>query len=274
MDTWRKLSLKSTIDVSVKPIALLGLAVTLCLVLAPLGCVLILSFGRGQVFATNWAMTFTLEWYSKLPKEVEGDIWRNTLMLVLPVAVIGAIGGFVCALNWWIPARAYTLLALGFGVTALPSAAYAVAFVHCFRLLGLTTSSLFVLIAADVLWVLPFCTVIIMAGIGHIQENQVRAAIEMAGGKRRTVIRSVILPPVFPSFLSALLVALLLSTNEYVRSTYMSGATQLMSKYVYGRMSSGTDPTVYALTGVNLVFAFVVVLLAFVGNHFSKQLAR
>jgi ABC-type spermidine/putrescine transport system permease subunit II len=216
----------------------------------------------------------TLEWYSALPKEVEGDIWPNTLMLVLPVAVMGAIGGFVCALNWWTPARAYTLLALGFGIAALPSAAYATAFVHCFRLLGMSNASLFVLIVADVLWVLPFCTVIVMAGIGNIRETQVRSALEMAGGKRSAVIRTVIVPPVLPSFVSALLVAFLLSTNEYVRSTYMSGAIQLMSKYVYGKMSSGTDPTVYALTGVTLAFAFMVVLLAFAGNKLSKQLAR
>ena len=274
MNSWRRLTLASAVEVSVKPAAFVLLAATICLVLAPLGCVLVLSFGGRHVTGAYRVTTPTLEWYSALPHEVGGDIWPNTLMLVLPVAIMGAIGGFACALNWWSPARAYTLLALGFGIAALPSAAYATALVHCCRLLGLTTSSMFILIAADLLWVLPFCTVIVMAGIGHIRETQVRSALEMAGGKRGVVIRRVILPPVFPSVVSACLVALLLSTNEYVRSTYMSGAVQLMSKYVYGKMSSGTDPSVYALTGINLGFAFTVVLGVLVGIRISRRLAQ
>lgn len=48
------------------------------------------------------------------------------------------------------------------------------------------------------------------------------------------------------------LVALLLTSNEHVRGKYISGSRQLLSEYIYGKMQSGTVPTIYALSGVNV----------------------
>ena len=42
---------------------------------------------------------------------------------------------------------------------------------------------------------------------------------------------------------------------------YLGGPITLIGKTVYGRMSSGTDPTVYALSGVNVLLAVGMVLI-------------
>src|SRR5207245_449287 len=154
---------------------------TLAAVAAPLLCVLALSFRPAD---TNSSMP-SLVWYSAIGREIDPNIWINTLALAVPVAAIGTCAGFVGALNWWSPGRLYAVLALGFGVAALPSATHATAISYCFRLLGVTRSSIPILIITDSAWVLPFCAVIIIAGMGHIRESQICAGLEAAGGRRR-----------------------------------------------------------------------------------------
>jgi len=245
------------------------LVIGLLFVLCPLLSVLFLSLNSRQVYAGRWVSTPTFKWYILLPHEIDGMAWGNTLWLSAGVTAVACFVAFLSALNWWKPLRLCTLLVLGFGVASVPAAAYSIALSHCFELVGIESSSGVILAVADVLWVLPFCTAVILLGMSRVTRNQLMAAWELSGGRRIVVVWWVVVPAVAGSITGALSIGLLLTTNEYVRAGYLGGPLELLGRVIYGKLSSGTDPTVYAITGANLAVSVLVVsaIVAMLGRR-------
>jgi spermidine/putrescine transport system permease protein len=250
-----------TSDLIVRWGVLAVLGASTLIVIMPLLSVLFLSVDDQLGVMNHVAHKLTLHWYFALPGELDDDVWSNTIVLTMVVAALGVIGGVCCALNWWERKRIYVLLAVAFGIAAVPGAAYATSLSHCFELLGVRESSAYILVIADVLWVMPFCAVVLISGVSRTTGSQLKAAMELTGGRRVLVAWTIVGPPAIPTIVSAFTVALLLTGNEYIRSMYLGGPITLIGKTVYGRMSSGTDPTVYALSGVNVLLAVGMVLI-------------
>jgi len=245
------------------------LLTALGLVLVPLISVIALSvgvIGPGM----RWAAP-DLRWYVSAAREFRSEVWINTWIVSIPVGVTGTMGGLLISLNFWRPRMLMSLLFASFCIASLPSAVHATAVAHAFKLLGMHESSLSVLVAADCIWVLPFCSIIILAAIGQVRESHLCAGMEISGAKERIVLTRLILRPILPALFSSFLVAVLLTSNEYVRAAYMSGSAQLLSKYIYGKMQSGADPTVYALAGVNIFAALVVIVVMYFGFWLSRR---
>jgi ABC-type spermidine/putrescine transport system permease subunit II len=165
----------------------------------------------------------------------------------------------------------YFLLASSFVISSLPAAAEAAALAYSFRLLGFHRSNTALLVAAHAVWVIPFCTIIILASFSAISDSQIGAAFELSKGRRTVVTRKVILPTVGPAIASSALIAFLLSINEYVRTMYLSGSIDLLSRKINGMMMSGTDPTVYAITGLNIALALAGLGTLSVGVALSRR---
>ncbi len=241
------------------------------LVVAPLIAVCARSF---IYIGTDHRTVLTIRWYLALFNSIDSGAWWNTLYVSGTVAVLGAALGFVGALNWWTPRRMYLLLASSFVISSLPAAAEAAALAYSFRLFGIHRSTWELLVAAHAVWVVPFCTVIILAAFSAVSESQVGAAFELSKGNRFVVARKVILPIVGPALASSALIAFLLSINEYVRTMYLSGSIDLLSRKINGMMTSGTDPTVYAITGLNIALALAGLTILAVGIILSRRLRR
>jgi spermidine/putrescine transport system permease protein len=237
-------------------------------VVAPLIAVCAHSF---TYISADHATGLTMRWYVSLFRSIDPAAWRNTLYMSGTVAILGAALGFIGALNWWSPRRIYLLLASSFVISSLPAAAEAAALAYSFRLLGVHSSTWALLVAAHAVWVAPFCTVIILAAFSAISDSQVGAAFELSKGRRSVVAKKVILPIVGPAIVSSALIAFLLSINEYVRTMYLSGSIDLLSRRINGMMASGTDPTVYAITGLNIALALAALGILTVGVSFSRR---
>jgi len=213
----------------------------------------------------------TMHWYFALFQSISPASWRNTLFVSGSVAILGATLGFMAALNWWSPRRIYFLLAFSFVISSLPAAAEAAALAYSFRALGIHRSTMPLLVAAHAVWVVPFCTIIVSAAFSAISDSQISAAFELSKGRRIVVAKKVILPNVRPAIVSAALIAFLLSINEYVRTTYLSGSLDLLSRKINGMMMSGTDPTVYAVTGLNVALALAGLAVLTAGIALSRR---
>jgi spermidine/putrescine transport system permease protein len=220
---------------------------------------------------TDQHKTLTFHWYLDLFQSIGPAAWWNTLYVSGTVAILGAALGFMGALNWWSPRRMYLLLSSSFVISSLPAAAQAAALAYSFRLLGLHRSITALLVAAHAVWVIPFCTIIILASFSAISDSQIGAALELSKGRRTVVAKKVILPTVGPAIVSSALIAFLLSINEYVRTMYLSGSVDLLSRKINGMMMSGTDPTVYAITGLNIALALAGLGILSVGITFSRR---
>jgi spermidine/putrescine transport system permease protein len=251
VSTWRLVS---------RLVMLLILGASVVVVLSPLLAVLILSFSDESVFAGRWVSVPTLRWYFLLPREIDAEAWLNTVYLSVGVATIATLGGTLIALNWWNRTRVYMLLALGFGIAIVPTAAYSTALSHSLALVGVSHSSALILAIADVVSVLPFSALVVMLGVSRVSRTQLMAARELSQGRITVVAFRVIFPPAYGAIVSGFCLAFLLTANECVRSMYLGGSFELLGKVVFGKLSSGTDPTVYSITGLNLVVSSCLVV--------------
>lgn len=213
----------------------------------------------------------SLRSYFQLFREVDSSMLANTLLLAIPVGIFGAFGGFMCSLMWGSPIRRNALLISSFLIAALPPTVQCVALGHVYRLLGGQEASWLLLFCAHLLWALPFCAITVISAVSQIHESVIRSAFEMAGEKHHVVATRLMLPLVWPAILSAFVVGFLLSFNEYVRTTHLSGSQTYMVEYAYGKMKSGADLSVFALASLGVIPAIFAILILIISLWLVKR---
>jgi ABC-type spermidine/putrescine transport system permease subunit II len=108
----------------------------------------------------------------------------------------------------------------------------------------------------------PFATTLVAASLLLVPKQLQQAASDL-GASSVVTISSVILPLVFPSVLSAMLISVLLCLNEFGRTFYLSGGSEYLSEFLKGRFEAGLDPRAYSLAAImvltaSLLWAFVL----------------
>jgi spermidine/putrescine transport system permease protein len=230
--------------------------ITGAIILAPTVAVVALSlFDRGRI---------TFEWYFEAITGSGHESMMNSIWFAILIGILGTILGGIEALNWWNRTWRELLIGVSFAVAALPGSLYSIGLMQLLLILGVRHSSSVALVTAQVLLVMPFCATLMMAGLSHVQEGVVSAGLELTDGRSGVVALKVVLPLAWPSIVSSFVVGFLISINEFVRTSYLSGSERYLSKYIYGKMNSGADPSVYALGGINVLAAgLAVVAIAF-----------
>jgi spermidine/putrescine transport system permease protein len=92
------------------------------------------------------------------------------------------------------------------------------------------------------------------------------------GASRWQVIKTIILPLIIPSTLTASLLALALSLDDVIISTYMAGPTSTtLPVHIYSMMRTGVTPKVNALSTLFLVGTFILIgLKHFIEKRYEK----
>ena len=107
----------------------------------------------------------------------------------------------------------------------------------------------------------------------EINISIVEAAKDL-GATKWQVIKTIIIPLVTPSIITASLLALAMSLDDVVISTYMSGATSTtLPVHIFSMMRVGVTPKINALCTLILVGTFFIVGLSqFINNKsFTKE---
>ena len=87
---------------------------------------------------------------------------------------------------------------------------------------------------------------------------QARFARDLGAGPIRALI-DITLPLMRTNLLSSFVFAFLLSLNEHARSYYLVGRQNTLPLYIFGAMSSGASPTIYAFSGAVISIAVVII---------------
>ncbi|SFD78412.1 ABC transporter permease [Roseivivax sediminis] len=191
----------------------------------------------------------SLKWYVALAGE--GGLTR-ALRESLLVATITALAAVALAL---LAALAYLELRRGRTIWFLamllplfvPGVIQGLALSVIFTRAGITPSALTVA-AAHLLWAMPFAFIVILTSMTGLRPSWLMAAADLgANWWQRT--RDITLPVLTPGLLSALIFAFLLSLNEFGRAFYLVGRQNTLPIELFGRMNSGADPTIYAISG-------------------------
>ena len=128
------------------------------------------------------------------------------------------------------------------------------------QVLGFYRSNSFFLYFGLVTYCLPF-TIIILWTRYYYMEKTLFAVSNDLGLNTNSIIFRILIPLSKSAIISAFLFSFLLSFNEYPRTFYLSGSTVYLSEYLNGKLSSGTNNSIYAGGSVSIFVTCIVIVI-------------
>jgi len=133
-----------------------------------------------------------------------------------------------------------------------------------FHLVGVQPSLVSIAIV-QVVWALPFATLVILIAMATFDPIYLEAAW-MSGANRLQAFVDIELPLIRPGILGAATFSLILSFNETIRTAAVQGGQNTVQTYIWSTYKQvGLSPTLYALMSLlilltlTLVAAFLIV---------------
>ncbi|HBG00575.1 MAG TPA: putrescine ABC transporter permease PotI [Firmicutes bacterium] len=228
----------------------------------PVLSVILYSFNASPSTA-QWT-GLTLDWYRQLFSDrVIGASFRISMEVAVITAVLSAILGTASAVvSMSVTDRMKTAIQ-GMMVLPLliPEIALGIALLIFFNALSLPFGHL-TLVVSHSLFCIPYVYIMVQLRLKEIDRSILESARDLGATKWQTV-KTVILPLVTPSVVTASLLALALSLDDVIISMYMSGPrTTTLPVHIFSMMRVGVTPKVNALCTLILVGMFFIVGLS------------
>jgi ABC-type spermidine/putrescine transport system permease subunit II len=182
----------------------------------------------------------------------------NTALVGGLVALIAPLLALALAqaLRAW--RRPRLILALVMLPLFVPGVSMGVATALFFRVLGLDASVLS-MVLVQVLWALPFATLVIVTVMASFDQVYLEAA-HMLGANRLRAFFEVELPQIWPGLMGAAIFSLILSFNETIRTSIVQGGENTVQTYLWSQYQQvGLSPPLYALMTLLIVFTLALV---------------
>ena len=237
----------------------------------PVISVILYSFNASSSTA-QWT-GFTLDWYRQLfADRVIGAAFRVSVQVAIITSLVSAVLGTATAvIAMWVSRRMkrtiqrFMLLPL-----LVPEVALGISLLFFFNTLGLPFGRL-TLVLSHSLFCVPYVYIMVQLRLQEIDKSILESARDL-GATRWQMVKTIILPLVAPSILTASLLALALSLDDVVISTYMSGPkTTTLPVHIFSMMRVGVTPKVNALCTLILVGTFFIVGLSQIISKRQKQ---
>lgn len=212
----------------------------------------------------------TLRWY--------GEIWHNpvvvaavntTLQVGVIVALVTPVLGLLAAMAVRELRAPRLLLLLMLLPLFIPGVSMGLASAFFFRLLGIPTS-LLTIAMVQILWALPFATLVILTVMTTFDPTYLEAAY-MSGADRWRAFRDIELPLIRPGIVGAATFSLILSFNETVRTSLVQGPLNTVQTYIWSTYQQvGLSPALYALMSLLILTTLALVALFLVAGRRSR----
>lgn len=226
----------------------------------PIIVVVVLSFNENRL-ATIWT-GFSTDWYVAVINN--SDVLRaarNSLIVATFASLIATTVATLAALGM---ARGRTFrqqntvnatLALPL---LIPEIVTAVATLIFFLAIGIQLG-LLTITAAHTVFCIPFAYLPIRARIEGMDPALREAAFDLYANERRTFLR-ITLPLLWPGILSGLLLAFIVSLDNFVITFFVSGAgSTTLPVYIFGMIRTGVTPAVNAVSALLLLVSLILV---------------
>lgn len=227
----------------------------------PIIMLVILSFNSSKAYL--W-QSFSLKWYKELffnsPK-----LWI-TFGRSIFIAIVSSVFAVIVAtlssigIKWYnYKVRAYVKL-LAYIPLVLPDLIIGVSLLIFFNLnraipLGMTT-----IFIAHTTFNIPFSVFIIMSRLDEFDFSIVEASRDLGATEFQTLTK-VIIPSMKPGIISAFLMSLTLSLDDYVITSFVTGAnSDTLPIQIYSMLKYGISPTINALSAVLIIGTLVLAI--------------
>lgn len=233
----------------------------------PVLSVILYSFNESPSTA-QWT-GFTLDWYRELFRDgVIAESFKISIQVAILTSVLSAILGTATAIiSMYVTEKMEKTI---HGVMLLPllvpEVALGVSLLFFFSALKLPFGHL-TLVLSHSLFCVPYVYIMVQLRLKEINVSILEAAKDL-GATTWQIVRTVILPLVMPSIITASLLALAISLDDVVISTYMSGPTSTtLPVHIFSMMRVGVTPKINALCTLILVGTFFIVGLSQLFNN-------
>jgi spermidine/putrescine transport system permease protein len=212
---------------------------------------LLFSIDSGDPQAPRW----TLKWYRELWNNplLVGAV-KTTLLAGVSVAAVTPLLGLLAALavrELGVPRLTLLLMLLPLFI---PGVSMGLATAFLFRVMGIPPSLLAIVIV-QVLWALPFATLIITTVMSTFDPVYLEAAY-MSGANRWRAFLDVELPLIAPGVVGAATFSLILSFNETIRTSVVQGPYNTLQTYIWSTYKQvGLSPTLFAFMSLIIVLS-------------------
>ena len=209
------------------------------------------------------------------------ELWRNPVLTNAIVTSLeaAAIVAFVAPLIGLAAAMAVRelpaprlILSLVLLPLFIPGVSAGLATALFFHLVGVQPSLVSIAIV-QVVWALPFATLVILIAMATFDPIYLEAAW-MTGANRLQAFVDVELPLIRPGVLGAATFSLILSFNETIRTAAVQGGRNTVQTYIWSTYKQvGLSPTLYALMSLLIVLTLTLVaaFLVFGARESSGQ---
>ena len=238
----------------------LGLIYTLLYL--PIIVLVVMSFNKSKI-GYNWG-GFSLKWYeSLLNNKAMLDAFWHSIELGLVAATVSTIIGTLTALALHrYDFRGKGLLnGLLFVLMMSPEIVLAISLLALFLLIGLQLGFVSLLLA-HITFCLPFVVITVFARLSSLDERLMEAARDL-GASESTMIRTVLIPVIFPAVMAGWLLAFTLSLDDVVVSTFVTGPSyEILPLRIYSMVRVGLKPEVNAIGTILLVASLILVVIS------------
>jgi len=199
---------------------------------------------------------------------------KNSIFMAFISGSLSLLISVYMALNWFYGKKSRLLIIFIMLVMALvPADIYAIGVQYVFNgMFGIQNASMFVLLLAHCSSSLPYSFVFIIFSLNMIDKKMLISSYDI-GATDFMTISKIMLPLIYPSIISAYILSFIISINEFSRTYYLSGPIRMLSKVVYGAMSSGSSPKIYILGGASIIAAFIVLSIIIIPYNYIKKIS-
>lgn len=235
---------------------------TVCFLFLPLVVLVVYSFNAGKTM--DWK-AFSFTWYEKLFFS-SAPLWNavlNSLIIALTSAAVATVIGTLGAIgvNW----HEFRLKSYVKGATFLPlilpeiiiGVSLLIFFAGIKFQLGMVT-----IFIAHTSFNLPFVFLMVLARLEEFDYSIIEAAKDLGAREIDTLFR-VILPISKPGIVSAFLMAVTMSLEDFVITFFVAGpGSTTLPLYVYSLIRFGVSPVINALSVVLIAGTVILTLSA------------
>ncbi|MBC8364698.1 MAG: ABC transporter permease [Actinobacteria bacterium] len=241
---------------------------------APIVVLVVYSFNKSAVVG-KWT-GFSLSWYGDFlaNDNIQRSIWISVKVCVAST-VISVVLGTLAALSierfrWWGQKAFDAVLYLPIIIPDVTMAVMMLVFfgetAELFNVIpGVDlTDGLEKLVLSHVAFNISFVSVVVRARLAGLDASMEEAAADLYAS-RWQVFRRVTLPQIMPGVLGGALLAVTLSLDDVVVSSFVSGVGATpVSVYVFGMLRKGVSPLINAVSVVILVASMALVVASLV----------
>ena len=204
---------------------------------------------------------FTLDWYKELFNDrVVAESFKISIQVAFLTSFLSAILGTATAIVSMSVTNKMKKAIKGIMILPLlvPEVALGVSLLMFFSALKLPFGHS-TLVLSHSLFCVPYIYIMVQLRLKEIDKPIIEAARDL-GATKWQVIKTIIIPLVMPSILTASLLAVAMSLDDVIISTYMSGPTSTtLPVHIFSMMRVGVTPKINALCTLILVGTFFIV---------------